>query len=99
MASFVASAPGKVILFGEHSVVYNKTAIAMSLPLRTFISVTPKVEDITLHAESKLLGHKEVKFPVDILDYQGNTIELLAHPQDLFPLLMNLLPLKSYTSG
>lgn len=31
------SAPGKIILFGEHAVVYRKTAIAGSIDLRTYL--------------------------------------------------------------
>lgn len=47
--TFTVSAPGKVILFGEHSVVHNQPAIAAAVGLRTYILVNDNVSDsITL---------------------------------------------------
>ncbi|XP_022104077.1 mevalonate kinase-like [Acanthaster planci] len=63
---FNVSAPGKVILHGEHAVVYGKTALASSLNLRTFLQLRPTVQAST--ASFKLL---------DIgLEWEWNTEEL-----------------------
>lgn len=43
--AFVTSAPGKVILFGEHAVVHGVTAIAGALDLRCYCHVEPRADD------------------------------------------------------
>lgn len=40
LPAFMVSAPGKVIVFGEHAVVYGKAAIAASISLRSYLLVT-----------------------------------------------------------
>ncbi|PIA17704.1 mevalonate kinase [Coemansia reversa NRRL 1564] len=47
VAPFVVSAPGKIILFGEHAVVYGKTAIAGSVDMRAYALVTPRKDGKT----------------------------------------------------
>lgn len=40
MPAFMVSAPGKVIVFGEHAVVYGKPAMAAAISLRSYLLVT-----------------------------------------------------------
>ena len=42
------SAPGKVILHGDHSVVHGRRGVAMSLDLRTTLTLSPDNETVTL---------------------------------------------------
>lgn len=44
----LVSAPGKIILFGEHSVVYGKKAIATSLDLRTSLKSEETSQDLII---------------------------------------------------
>lgn len=43
------SAPSKVILYGEHAVVYGKTAVAASLGLRTSMTIKPHPNKVVVH--------------------------------------------------
>ncbi|CAG8478698.1 3003_t:CDS:2 [Funneliformis mosseae] len=67
---YLISAPGKVILFGEHAVVYGKTAIAGSIDgLRTYI-LFEKSDDGLLELNLPKLGlHLPLIWPISALPY------------------------------
>ncbi|KTA97153.1 Mevalonate kinase [Nakaseomyces glabratus] len=66
---FLVSAPGKVILFGEHSAVYNEPAVAASVSsLRTYLLVSP--------AGSNAEDSIELSFPDIGFDHVWNRKEL-----------------------
>ena len=48
MRKVIATAPGKIILFGEHAVVWNYPAIAMAISLRTTCQIETINQGITL---------------------------------------------------
>ncbi|MCJ1386730.1 hypothetical protein MMC17_009856 [Xylographa soralifera] len=75
MPAFMTSAPGKVIVFGEHAVVHGKAAMAASISLRSYLLVT---------ALSKSRRTITLKFPDISLDHTWHIDDLpwttFAHP-------------------
>ncbi|KAL2262706.1 hypothetical protein VTK26DRAFT_357 [Humicola hyalothermophila] len=67
MPAFMVSAPGKVIVFGEHAVVHGKAAIAAAISLRSYLLVT------TLSKSKRTVT---LKFPDIDFDHTWNIDEL-----------------------
>lgn len=74
MADLLVSAPGKVILFGDHSVVYGKKAIAASISLRTSLEFTRHgtknlvldLADVGLHLDLQQEEIQQMQLPKTI---------------------------------
>ncbi|KAJ1728303.1 Mevalonate kinase [Coemansia biformis] len=80
---FVVSAPGKVIMFGEHAVVYGKSAIAGSVDMRAYALVTPS----SGHSVRLVLPDIDVDVEFDVRQLPRLRPGDLAHPGDVETLL------------
>src|SRR5258706_12928125 len=58
MARVTVSAPGKLILMGEHAVVYGRPALVAGLDLRLTVHLAPRA-DRAVHLDLPALGHRE----------------------------------------
>jgi len=78
-ATIRVSAPGKVILFGEHAVVHGKLGIATSIDKRAYVTVSGGNEEVTI--ESKNLNLKKSLLEEELLVLR-NEIEKLKAKKD-----------------
>jgi mevalonate kinase len=74
MSKLIASAPGKVILVGEHAVVYGKLGIATSINKRCFVTVSPFKRNILI--TSKNLNLRKSLTMDEILNFSKKINEL-----------------------
>ena len=76
MASARASAPGKVILFGEHAVVYGEPAVAVALSLRTEVTLNEGADQHRVNgAPLSPHHHAYIKDSVDVL-WKGAPLDI-----------------------
>ncbi|MFY9820601.1 MAG: hypothetical protein WAM82_04415, partial [Thermoanaerobaculia bacterium] len=68
MASIAVSAPGKLILMGEHAVVYGRPALVAALDLRLTVRIAPRADGAVLLDLPGLEHWEETTWPA-IFDY------------------------------
>ncbi|XP_066226808.1 mevalonate kinase isoform X3 [Saccopteryx leptura] len=86
----LVSAPGKVILHGEHAVVHGKVALAVALNLRTFLQLQP-------HSSGKVslnLPNIGIKRAWDVARLQLLDMSFLEQGDPTVPILEKLEKLK-----
>lgn len=76
----IASAPGKVILFGEHAVVYNKLGIACSFDKKCQIKTSVTNQDF-ISIKSKSLGLNKSMQEKDLFLFLNTTKDLIKKKQ------------------
>ncbi|MCO6040331.1 mevalonate kinase [Thermococcus alcaliphilus] len=88
----LASAPAKIILFGEHSVVYGKPAIAAAIDLRTYVKaefnengrIRIEAKDIRTPGLTVSFTEDQIYFETDY----GKAAEVLSYVREAINLVM-----------
>ncbi|CAG9531945.1 unnamed protein product [Cercopithifilaria johnstoni] len=91
------SAPGKIILFGEHAVVYGRTAVAGSIDLRTYVSLFTSA-DGRIYLSLPALGVERTWLLKDLLR-AGERLSEYTVDDGLPPSLELLVPIARKLSG